>query len=233
MSNDLYTKGEYLVRHPDWHVDDAAWKASNILKMMRRNKLQPNSVAEFGCGAGEILKKLQESMPATVRFEGFEVSPQAIELTRSRENDQLKFFLKDLSSIPGNRGYDLSLMIDVFEHVEDFYGFLKVARDKAKQIIFHIPLDLSVQSVWRGYPLMRKRKNSGHIHYFTKDTALAALTDSGYEITDWFYTGSYIDLPVKTRASKLVKIPRRILYSINPDFGVRLLGGYSLMVLAQ
>jgi SAM-dependent methyltransferase len=233
MKEDFYTKGEYLAKHPEWHTEDAAWKASNILKMLGKNRLQPSSVIEIGCGAGEILKKMQDQLPATVSFEGYEVSPQAFEMTASRKNEKLNFFLQDISEIKGGRNYDLSLMIDVFEHVHDYYGFLEKAREKAKHIIFHIPLDLSVQSVWRGYPLLRKRKNSGHIHYFTKDTALASLRDSGYEIVDWFYTGSYIDLPTKTLKSKIAKIPRQILFSINPDFGVRVLGGYSLMVLAK
>lgn len=233
MSTDFYTKGDYLTRHPDWHTEDASWKAGNILRMIKKNNLNPQSVIEIGCGAGEILKKMQDQLPATVNFEGYEVSPQAIEMTSSRKNERLNFFLKDITEIKGSRSYDLSLMIDVFEHVHDYYGFLEKARDKAKHIIFHIPLDLSVQSVWRGYPLLRKRKNSGHIHYFTKDTALASLRDSGYEIVDWFYTGSYIDLPTKTLKSKIAKIPRQILFAINPDFGVRVLGGYSLMVLAK
>lgn len=230
---DFYTKGEYLAKHPEWHTEDAAWKASNILKMLDKNGLHPSSVIEIGCGAGEILKKMQDKLPATVNFEGYEVSPQAYDMTASRKNEKLNFFLKDISEIKGSRSYDLSLMIDVFEHVHDYYGFLEKARDKAKHIIFHIPLDLSVQSVWRGYPLLRKRKNSGHIHYFTKDTAIASLKDSGYEIVDWFYTGSYIDLPTKTLKSKIAKIPRQILFALNPDFGVRVLGGYSLMVLAK
>ncbi|MBL0339564.1 MAG: class I SAM-dependent methyltransferase [Bacteroidetes bacterium] len=233
MSSDFYTKGDYLEKHPNWHAEDAPWKAANILKMILKNKLNPSSILEIGCGSGEILKKLQDHLPSNISFEGFEVSPQAFEMAKSRENGKLKFYLESLTAIPNTRASDLSLMIDVFEHVDDYYGFLKEAREKAKNIIFHIPLDISVQSVWRGYPLLRKRKNSGHIHYFTKDTALASLAYSGYEVIDWFYTGSYIDLPSRSLRSKLAKIPRQLLYRLNPDFGVRVLGGYSLMVLAR
>ncbi len=232
MSSDFYTQGDYLEKHPNWHSEDAGWKAGNISKMIEKHRLAPSTVVEIGCGAGEILKQLQGKLPATTSFEGYEVSPQAYEMSRSRENAKLKFYLKGLHEIPGNRSSDLALMIDVFEHVDDYYGFLREARDKAKQLIFHIPLDLSVQSVWRGYPLMRKRKNSGHIHYYTKDTALASLEYAGFEIVDYFYTGSYIDLPSRSLKSKLAKLPRKLLYSMNADFGVRVLGGYSLMVLA-
>ena len=233
MATEFYSDGGYFEKHPDWHVGQAPWKSSNILKMLSKHQLHPKTVCEIGCGAGEILNQLYATLPLDVDFSGYEVSPQAYEMAKTRSKERLNFFLNDLTSIPGNRHFDLCLMIDVFEHVEDFYGFLKQAREKGKNFIFHIPLDLSVQSVWRGKPLERKRKNVGHIHYFTKDTALASLNDAGYKIKDWFYTGSYIDLPTKTLQSKLAKIPRQLLYSINADFGVRVLGGYSMMVLAE
>lgn len=231
MADGFYSEGGYLEKHPNWHIEDAGWKASNIYKIITKNNLVPSRVAEIGCGAGEILRQLQQKMTDSTTFTGYEISPQAYELSRSRENDKLKFYLKNLTDI--NEVFDLVLLIDVFEHVEDFYGFLRAMHGKGKYNVFHIPLDLSVQSVLRGEPLMRKRRNSGHIHYYTKDTALAALKDTGYEVVDYFYTGSYIDLPSRSLKSGLMKLPRKLLYAMNPDFGVRVLGGYSLMVLAK
>lgn len=229
----FYTEGGYLSNHPSWHTEDAAWKASHILRMIRKNGLQPSSVCEIGCGAGEILNVLLAELPDTVRFTGYEISPQAFEMARKREKDRLQFFMNPLESVPANHGYDLGLMIDVFEHVEDFYGFLKTSRKTCRQMIFHIPLDLSVQSVMRAKPLLRKRERSGHIHYFTKETALASLRDSGYRVIDHFYTGSYTDRPARTALSRIANVPRRIFFSLNKDLTVRVLGGYSLMVLAD
>ena len=79
------------------------------------------------------------------------------------------------------------MAIDVFEHVEDYFGFLRKLREKAEYKIFHIPLDLSVQTVLRSSPIIKGRKSVGHIHYFTKETALETLKDTGYEIIDYFY----------------------------------------------
>lgn len=231
--SDFYEKGGYHEQHPLWHTEDASWKAGNIFRMVVQNKLAPASVCEIGCGAGEILNVLHGVMPQQVSFTGFEISPQAFEMTRSREKERLHFQLKGLNEIEPTQTFDLGLMIDVFEHVEDFYGFLKTARGTCKQMIFHIPLDLSVQSVLRSTPLMRKRKRSGHIHYFTKETAIAALQDSGYKIRDHFYTGSYTERPSRTILSAIAKVPRKICFAIHQDLTVRILGGYSLMVLAD
>ena len=125
------------------------------------------------------------------------------------------------------------LAIDVMEHVEDYLSFLKKLKPIGKSKIFHIPLDLSAQSVARSRPIMQLRKGVGHIHYFYKDTALAALTDCGYTILDWAYTASRLELPNQARSSRIMRLPRRIMYAANPDMAVRVLGGYSLLVLAE
>jgi ubiquinone/menaquinone biosynthesis C-methylase UbiE len=233
VSPDFYREGGYLAKHPQWHTEDAAWKAGNVLKMIQSYQLQPATVCEIGCGAGEILNVLHSKMPSNISFTGYEISPQALGMARTREKDRLRFELRSLEEIPSSSPYDLGLMIDVFEHVEDFYGFLKTARKTCKKMIFHIPLDLSVQSVMRGYPLMRKRRKSGHIHYFTKETALAALEDTGYRIVGHFYTGSYTERPSRTFLSAAAKLPRKLCYLISKDLTVRWLGGYSLLVLAE
>ena len=87
-------------------------------------------------------------------------------------------------------------MMDVFEHVDDYLGFLKLCKNKAKHTIFHIPLDLSASAILRNR-LMAVRKSVGHLHYFMKETALATLVDAGYEIIDSFYTTGSLELPMK------------------------------------
>ena len=73
----------------------------------------------------------------------------------------------------------------------------------------------------------------GHIHHFCKETALATLEDTGYRVIDHFYTSGATDLAGHGWKSNLLKWPRKALYSMDQDAAARLLGGYSLMVLAQ
>ncbi len=80
---------------------------------------------------------------------------------------------------------------------------------------------------------MKLRRTVGHLHYFTKETALETLRYSGYEIVDYFYTGSAIDLPNRGWKANLMKLPRKIVFRLNKDLTVRILGGYSLLVLAR
>ncbi len=216
LMQNRYLSGDYAAENPTYHVEDSAWKAQQILKMINKHGLQPKSVCEVGCGAGEILKQLQERLPAQTLFYGFEISPQAFALTRSRENDRLHFFCHDLLAAEVEP-YELLLCNDVFEHVEDYIGFLRRLRIKSTHQIFHIPLDISAQAVVRIGTIVENRKRVGHLHYFSKETALLTLQDAGYEIVDWFYTASGIDR-AKTWGAKLAALPRQPAAFFQPGF---------------
>ena len=124
------------------------------------------------------------------------------------------------------------LVYQLLEHVEDYLGFLKALRGRAAHKIFHIPLDLSVQSVLRSRPLLEGRQQFGHLHYFTQQTALATLGDCGYQIIDWRYAAAALDCPRRLR-TRLTNLPRRVLAAFSRDLAARLLGGYSLLVLSR
>jgi hypothetical protein len=72
----------------------------------------------------------------------------------------------------------------------------------------------------------------GHLHYFTKETALATLQDTGYEIQDYFFTAR----PTQAGGGlkqHLAQLPRRLLGCMNAALAAKLLGGFSLLVLAE
>jgi hypothetical protein len=230
MTN-MYLDGSYVKNNPSYHVEDSPWKTQQILKMVNMHQLQPNSVCEIGCGAGEILRQLQDDLSKDATFHGYDISPQAIELAQQKANQRLQFYCQDLL-LKDTDLYDLLLCIDVFEHVEDYMDFLRRLRQKSVYKIFHIPLDLSVQTVLRETPIVDLRHSVGHLHYFTKETALLTLKDTGYEIVDWFYTSTAIALG-KTLKTKIANLPRKLLSSIAPDLTVRIFGRYSMLVLAK
>jgi 2-polyprenyl-3-methyl-5-hydroxy-6-metoxy-1,4-benzoquinol methylase len=232
-SEEIYTSGKYIENNPTWHVEDSPWKAKHILNIIKKNGLRPKSVGEIGCGAGEILHELLLQMDRDVSFVGYELSPQAFELCKQREADRLKYKLTNALD-DENVFYDVVMAIDVVEHIEDYFNFLRQMRKRGEYKIFHVPLEMSVVKVLASSYLLKSRRKSGHIQYFNKETILATLQDTGYEIMDCFYTGGSSELAsARNWENMLLKLPRKILYKINKDMTVKLLGGYSLMVLAK
>ncbi len=229
----MYTNGEYFEKNPTWDVEDSSWKATQIIKIINRNDLHPKSICEVGCGAGEILNQLHARLPNNILFEGYEISPQAFDLCKCRQKERLQYNLKDLLQ-DEKASFDMILTIDVIEHIDDYLGFLRNLRRKGEYKIFHIPLDISVQTVLRCSPIMGLRQNFGHIHYFTKETALATLLYAKYEILDYFYTDTVIESPrINTLKAFLARPLLKMMYKFNKDLTVRIFDGSSLMVLTK
>lgn len=224
---------DYLKINPTWHIEDSPWKATQIIRMIQEQKLAPKTVVEIGCGAGEILNQLHDRLEdKSIQYSGYEIAPDAYNFSLSRQKERLQFYHEDL--LAKDVHFDLLLMIDVFEHVEDYFGFIKAAAKKADYKIYHIPLDISAYAaVINNYKYIRTP--GGHIHYYSKDTALATLRETGQEVIGWFYTKSSTEL-YKNKGSlftRCMNLVRRVLFKIKPDLCVRLMGGYSLLVLTK
>jgi SAM-dependent methyltransferase len=228
----IYRDGSYLQLNPSWHIEESPFKVRQIRRMIERQKLAPKTVCDVGCGAGLVLAEMQPHFPEDCICWGYDISPAALSMCQSRANNQLHFRQCDVREDSWDAYFDLLLMLDVFEHVEDYMGLLRAVQQKARQKLFHIPLDLSVQAVARKNGLLRRRDDHAHLHYFTKETALRALTDVGYTIVDSFFTPRCIELG-DLIAQRIARIPRKMSFAVLPDLTVRVLGGYSLMVLAE
>lgn len=224
------SSSEYLERNPTWHVEDSAWKASKIAAIVAANGLSPESICDIGCGAGAVLEAVATELEPAGGAVGYEVAREAFEMARRRERPGLSFELGDGAD---GRRFDLMLCIDVFEHVEGYAQFLRSIRAKAVHTVFHIPLDLSVQSAARRGRLMRFRTHLGHLHYFNRELALAAIEEAGYRAIDARYTSGAVELPSRGPAARIARLPRAIGRRVAPDATARWLGGFSLLVLAE
>jgi SAM-dependent methyltransferase len=232
-SNDLYTGGAYFKNNPTWDIEDSAWKAAVIFNLLQKNNIVVTEVTEIGCGAGGNLIELSKLDNSIKNLTGYDISPQAIELARKNASDKINFFNEDITQKEPVHA-ELILVIDVVEHVDDFYGFLRKIQSKGTYFVFHIPLDLSCRTVMKPHVLLQQRQSVGHIHYYTKEMAEWALKDTGYEIIDWVYTKPVVDIqPADSIKRGVKKILRNISFAFNKDWSVKKWGGYSIMVLAK
>jgi hypothetical protein len=228
-----YYDGTYLAKNPSWDRQDAPWKAFQVASILSDNKIDAYTVCEVGCGSGDVLVQLQKTFHSA-KMIGYDISPQAAQFWEQHDGEgrSIEFRFGNFCEINLIK-YDVLLMLDVFEHVRDPFSFLENLRQHANHFVFHIPLDLSASSVLRGSPLINVREKAGHLHHYTKDLALMTLIDTGYEVLDWRYTGASLNSPNRSFKTRLAALPRRIAYAVNKDFGVRLLGGETLLVLAK
>jgi SAM-dependent methyltransferase len=226
-----YQDGEYSARTGDWHEGDAHWKAQHVAALIADAAMRPRTVADAGCGTGGVLVQLQAMLPPGTRMTGFEIAEPAFRTAETRANADLRFVHGDVASADGEP-FDLMLAMDVFEHVPDYLGFLAALRPHARRFAFHVPLDLSVKGLLTGLPMYR-RQSVGHLHYFTAETARATIADSGYRILADRYTHAVMQPPPRGWKRQLRALPDRLMHAASPALCARVLGGCSLLVLAE
>jgi len=229
--SEIYIDGRYLEDNPHWHSGDSPWKADQIHDLLVACNLQPATVYEVGCGAGVILGELATKLPTT-QFIGYDISPQAIELCKNVSNSRVKFVQGDLLAIQQSPP-DLTICADVFEHIPDHLGFLKKLCRTQKLLVFHIPLDRSLVSFLFPSILRRTREVVGHLHFFNESTAKSTLEECGFQIIEDRITAGCLEFPESGMKGRTFWLIRKIVFSINPRVAARLLGGFSLLVLAK
>ncbi len=232
-SDQFYTDGGYYASNPDWHLEESSFKANMVLEFIKKFQLPTNLVVEVGCGAGGVLAELMKNLPAESVLKGYDISPQAIQIAGKKAGPRLSFYLDDYTELRELKA-DLVLVLDVAEHIDDVYSFLRRLRDRGRYFIFHIPLDMSCRTLLKPHVLLQQRTSVGHIHYFTEETMLWMLRDVGFEVENFIYTKPDVDL-IKPGSFKqwVKKILRKFSYSINKKLSVKLWGGYSALILAK
>ena len=225
MNEQAYVDGRYLDCVPTLHAADSPWKAQQCKVLLSELGVEPSAICDVGCGAGGVLAALKDTYPAA-EATGFDISPTAIGLA-TQEHAGIQF---TEGNVVGR--YDLMLVMDVIEHVEDCFGFTRGLRQHADLMLFNIPLELTCLSLLRNVPIAH-RQAIGHIHYFTRQTALALLTDCGFAIVAARYIPAVVDLAARDLKSRAITAVQRAGFRLAPHLSVLTVGGYSLLAAAR
>lgn len=176
----FYTAGYSLadrdegMRMGRWRELGARTKAAHAAALCARAGVRPQTVVEIGCGDGSLLARLADAWPQAT-FDGFELSPPAIEIARGRgipRTGRLEAY--DGARVPAADGaYDLAVLSHVVEHVPDPTPLVREAARVARHVLIEVPLEAN-----RSARRPRKRAEAariGHLHEFDR-AALGGLT---------------------------------------------------------
>lgn len=224
--SEIYADGTYLAKNASWHQEHSQYKSKLVLKALARTSTNFSTCVDVGCGAGLVAEKIAEIYPSST-VSGYDISPDAQKFWSNRK--LVQFHNESLFNT--DKRFDLALCLDVFEHVEDYFGFLRLLRSHANRVVFNIPLDMNVIKLITG--LKSAREEVGHLHYFNSYTGIATLKDAGYSIVDSFFGAAFMAVPPVNLKQALVAIPRWGLAAFGGSVASTLAGGYSLVVTAD
>jgi len=229
-SSSIYSNGEYLNNNKNWHVEDSPYKVNFVLKAIQQNKIEFSNCADVGCGAGLIIEILSEHFPKA-SFTGYDLSDDVIEIWNSRKiNSNLNYQKSNI--LLEEKYFDLIICLDVIEHIEDYYSFLRNIRLKGDNFIFNIPLDMNVMKILT--PGIRlAREEVGHIHYFNVYTAIKSLEDCGFTIVESQLSMAFLSIAPRN-FRQFLALPFRFFSLIfGKRLSVKLFGGASLVIYAK
>ena len=230
---------EYYKKNPSYHVEDAGFKWNNFKNSILKSEInlsQVRSIGEIGCGSGQILSLAKKSgLFKETEYVGYDTNLDAIILAKSLDGS-IKYLNEDLVNKNLEKKFDILIVSDVFEHVDDYCSFLQTLRKKAKYLIFNIPLQMNLTSLLRRKNVFEISYNQvGHLHFFSSKTAKLALEKNGYSILYTTYARNrFFELKKQFTIKKfLIAIPEFLLGLINEDLSCDVFGGYSLVVITK
>lgn len=228
--SEIYSDGRYLKSNPNWHSEDSFYKKNFVVDIINKNEIKFSTCADLGCGSGLVTELLAERYPSK-HFVGYEPSPDPQFLIKSRKQlINLSYCNYDLLS--SDDFYDLIVCLDVFEHIEDYYAFLRKLKERGRNFVFNIPLDMcAIKVVTTG--IRQARVSYGHLHYFNDYTAIQTLISCGYSIEATKFSVGFLAVPPKS-IKQILMLPIRLLsLFFGVRFASRLFGGISLVVYAK
>jgi ubiquinone/menaquinone biosynthesis C-methylase UbiE len=192
---DIYNDNSYLEKNPSLHTEDSKFKFQNIKRFLSSIEVKNNriKILDIGGGAGIIgklvLEHFQES-GIVVSFHSLDLSTQMLKI-QLKNNPQIKKIINCSINECPKSNYDLVLMIDVIEHIEEKEDSAKILNKLGKNIIYNIPIEINffdilkyLKSFFRYYK--RQKKRWGHIHFFSF-TSSQSFLKRHYKIIDSYF----------------------------------------------
>ena len=176
----LYTTDEYIIRNPSLYEEDSPWKVNKIMPLVDRfvrciNKNQIN-ILDVGGGAGLILDAIssyiEKKHNISVNKYAMDLSPRALEIQKQRNPGLKKVLNEDISKTSlADKEIDLTLLIDLLEHVSNPVKALEEVRRISNYAIFKVPLDgYLIGRIWnfikRGEPERQAIQSIGHVNIY-------------------------------------------------------------------
>ena len=180
-SRKLYSSDRYIENNPMMHEEDSPWKMEKIVPLIdnfiSRQKKKEINLLDVGGGAGLIMSRTAAYMENkfSVKVNKFilDLSPGMLEVQKKR-NPDFKMALNEdiLKTSLCDKEIDLTLMVDVLEHVSMPSDVLTEVRRISKFVILKVPLEnnlyLKIQNfIRRGKPRKLLLERFGHINVYS------------------------------------------------------------------
>lgn len=247
----LYRSDEYVRKNPTLHEEDSAWKIGKILPVVdlafARWPRERATLLDVGGGAGligaAVADRIRIAHGIPVATIAMDLSPGMLDVQR-RNNPHLDRTLNEdiRTTSLSDKEVDLTLLIDVLEHLADPERALAEVRRISRLVLLKVPLEdnlfLRMKDVLtRGRTRRQAIEQLGHINVYSHHSLKRQIEShlgnivsvslcNAYEYV--IGTDHFAELPASVRLRNRIGAG---LFRLAPEFTARLLEDYSLMLV--
>ncbi len=139
------------------------WRFDVLRRQMQSLGIIPGRTLEIGCGHGVLRQQMEEAFGVPV--DGCDLNEQALRLARAGRGRLLLYDIFERR--PELRGvYDMVLLMDVIEHLEDDLGFLQASLTHLKPggiVVINVPAHMSLHSKYDRVAGHKRRYSRGQL----------------------------------------------------------------------
>jgi SAM-dependent methyltransferase len=249
----LFTSDAYIIQNPSLHEEDSPWKVSKIIPFIDRFISCINrdeiSLLDVGGGAGSILNALssfiEDNYSIKVVKLVLDLSPAMLEIQKKRTAGLIKALNEDIRDTSlGDKEIDLTLMIDVLEHVPNPIKALEEVKRISNFAIFKVPIDDNYFfRVWnfinRGEHRQLAMETMGHINIYSfsklrcqiEEYAGCVLDFDLHNVWDYWRKSEHYKSEFKAKR-KLVNFVAAHMFKLSPK-ACSLIFGDSVLILVK
>jgi SAM-dependent methyltransferase len=152
------------------------WRFDILRRQMRRFEITPGRAMEIGCGHGVLRQQMEDLFKVPV--DGCDLNQHALRMAPTGLGRLLVYNILD--RLPEMCGaYDMVLLMDVIEHLDDDLGFLQASLQHLKPggiVAINVPAHMALYSKYDRVAGHKRRYNSQRIHSLFGKSNVTALT---------------------------------------------------------
>jgi SAM-dependent methyltransferase len=245
----LYLSEEYIRRYPSLHEEDSFWKVSKIIPMIDdvlcRFDNDEINLLDVGGGAGLILSTvssyIERSYSIKVNKFALDVSPSILKIQKKRNPDLKKALNEDICQTSlASKEVDITLLIDLLEHVSKPTEALKEVRRISKYAILKVPLECSpfigiINFITWGVT-KSTRDLIGHINIYNFYKLIHQVENNTGFIMDFFFTNMFDYFLTSEHykgnlPGKVINLTAKCIFRLSPKLSSFIFGDFVMILV--
>jgi cyclopropane fatty-acyl-phospholipid synthase-like methyltransferase len=205
VSKNIYNNGRYIDNNPTLHEEDYEYKAAYLKELLSDLTFERKDVCllDIGGGGGFVANMVCHNLASR----GYRVECHAMDLSQEmldiqqKNNPYLTMVTTESSQVQLHR-YDLTMLIDVIEHVEDNDKMASMVNGLSKYVLYNIPTEHNLFDLLRnlytgGKYYQLQQETLGHLHFYSYPKAISYVKKH-HQMIKWLFPNYSLHLLAST-----------------------------------